>query len=74
MEKAHPSAIQPEAVVACIDAFIQELQALRELAAQGTVSSKDNLPEQLFGALGQGTWDEYDLGADWTSCAKMNSG
>ena len=64
MEKAYPSANVPQAVVNRIDAIIQELQALRELVAQEVASSPDNLTEQLFGALGQGKWDEYDLNLD----------
>ena len=65
METAYPFGDTPEAVVTRIDAIIQELQALRELVAREVSSPTDDLTEQLFGALGQGTWDEYDPDLDW---------
>ena len=53
-------------VIARIDAMIRELQAMRrELATVPQAESKPNLVEDLFGALGHGTWDEYDLNLDW---------
>ncbi|GAB4143973.1 MAG: hypothetical protein Fur0021_00110 [Candidatus Promineifilaceae bacterium] len=50
-----------------IDAIIAELQVLRQqvLTAQPTVPPQTNLVDGLAGALGQGTWDEYDPELDW---------
>lgn len=50
-----------------IDAIIPELLALRrQLTAAVTPSAEPHgLSAALYGALGQGTWDEYDLDLDW---------
>ncbi len=50
-----------------IDAIIAELQVLRQqvLTAQAPVSPPINLVDGLAGALGQGTWDEYEPELDW---------
>ena len=51
-------------IIARVDAAIRELELLRrQLAAP--IKTTRNLTEQLFGALGAGTWDEYDLHLDW---------
>ncbi|MFQ5855320.1 MAG: hypothetical protein ACE5LU_06730 [Anaerolineae bacterium] len=54
-------------VIARIDAIIHELESLRHQLASPTptLTPTTNLTEQLFGALGQGAWDEYDLHLDW---------
>ena len=50
----------PERILRRIDAIIQELQALRQVVLEQKRSSEPGLAAQLYGALGQGTWDEYD--------------
>ncbi len=45
--------------IARIDAAIRELELLRrQLAAP--IKTTRNFTDQLFGALGKGSWDEYD--------------
>ncbi len=58
-----------ETILQRIDAIIRELEELR---CQLTVTSKaaatfekSSLTKELFGSLGHGTWDEYDLDLDW---------
>jgi hypothetical protein len=54
-------------IVARIDAIIRELEALRRqltLPAK-TTPETHSLTEELYGSLGHGTWDEYDLDLDW---------
>lgn len=55
----------PEAIVNQIDAIICELQGLRQTILVQTQPPNGNVTEQLYGALGQGSWDEYDLYLDW---------
>ena len=43
-----------------IDAIIQELQELRQEVLSRGRPAEENLVEQLYGAWGKGTWDEYD--------------
>lgn len=47
--------------------IIRELVELRENVArmQPAPDDKEDLAEQLYGALGQGSWDEYDPDLDW---------
>lgn len=54
-----------EAILERIDTIARELQELRQAVLLQTRAPEENLVEQLFGALGQGTWDEYDLHLDW---------
>lgn len=47
-----------------IDALIRDLQNLRtQLSAQSIPSS--GKAANLFGKLGRGSWQEYDLELDW---------
>ena len=55
----------PENILDRIDAIIQELQELRQAVLTQTRPVEENLAAQLYGALGQGTWDEYDPQLDW---------
>jgi len=57
----------PKVILQRIDAIISELQALRQqvLTIQPHDTPSANLVEELAGALGQGTWDEYDPDLDW---------
>lgn len=55
----------PEVIVKRIDAIIHQLQELRRTILVQTRPPDGNLVERLYGALGQGSWDEYDLHLDW---------
>ena len=48
-----------------IDTIIQELQELRQEVVTRDRPAEKNLTAQLYGAWGQGTWDEYDPHLDW---------
>ena len=49
-------------VIARIDTIIRELEALRrQLATPPKTMVTTSITEELFGAAGQGTRDEYDL-------------
>ena len=55
-----------EIILQRIDAIIRELEALRQSVVAVQISpSSANLAQKLFGALGQGSWTEYDLDLDW---------
>jgi hypothetical protein len=55
----------PEQILDRIDAIIQELQALRQVVLAQTHPAEEDLATQLYGALGQGSWEEYDAQLDW---------
>jgi len=56
---------EPE-IVRRIDAMIRELQLLREMVATRQPEKNEiNLVDELFGALGNGSWAEYDSCLDW---------
>lgn len=66
METAQTTAQTPDFVLARIDAIIRELYELRGLVThERPLSPHLGLSYELYGALGQGTWDEYDLNLDW---------
>jgi hypothetical protein len=48
-----------------IDAIAHELEELRQAILLQIRPPDRNLADQLYGALGQGSWDEYDLNLDW---------
>jgi hypothetical protein len=50
----------PETILKRIDALVCELQELRQAILVQARPPDGNLAEQLYGALGQGSWDEYD--------------
>ena len=54
-----------EQILDRIDAIIQELQELRQVVLTQTRPAEENLVAELYGALGQGAWDEYDPQLDW---------
>jgi len=65
METVRDPRLSSEAVLERIDAILRELLELRQtVAAQGRVA-RGNLAMELFGALGHGTWEEYDPDVDW---------
>ncbi len=47
-----------------IDALIHDLQNLRTQLSAQSVSSSGKVAN-LFGKLGRGSWQEYDLELDW---------
>ncbi|MBN2001832.1 MAG: hypothetical protein JXA21_00635 [Anaerolineae bacterium] len=49
----------PEALLQRIDAIMRELQEMRRLLMSQSRQIDEDLVEQLWGSLGQGTWDEY---------------
>lgn len=55
----------PELVLERLDTIIRELQELRQVVLIRNRPAEENVTAQLYGALGQGTWDEYDLHLDW---------
>lgn len=53
-------------IIARIDTIIRELEALRhQLTAPSKEAPVRGLTNELFGAAGHGTHDEYDLQLDW---------
>ena len=54
-------------IVTQIDAIIPELLALRRRLTAATTPPVESgrLTAALYGALGQGTWEEYDTDLDW---------
>lgn len=61
-----PVVQSPETILRRLDAILRELQDLRDMVAHSPVNATaGNLAQQLYGALGHGTWDEYDPTLDW---------
>ena len=54
-----------EVLLERIEVLAQELAELRQTVLMQTRPADRNLAAQLYGALGQGSWDEYDLDLDW---------
>jgi hypothetical protein len=54
-----------EVLLERIEIIAHELEELRQAVLMQTRPADRNLADQLFGALGQGSWDEYDLDLDW---------
>lgn len=56
-----------EALLQRIDTIIREMMELREKVArmQSVTDTDEDLAQQLYGAVGHGTWDEYDMDLDW---------
>ncbi len=56
----------PEAILQRIETIMQELAELRQmvLLAQSEAPAAGGLAQQLYGALGHGSWEEYDLQLD----------
>ncbi len=53
-------------VIARIDTIIRELEGLRrQLATPPKTTVTTSIAEELFGAAGRGTRDEYDPNLDW---------
>jgi hypothetical protein len=56
---------RPEMILKKIDSILYELQELRRSVLDQARHSDGKMAEELYGALGQGTWDEYDRDLDW---------
>ncbi len=59
----------PQNVLDRLDVIVAELQLLRQTVAvlqeEQQETPKENIVMQLYGALGQGTKDEYDSMLEW---------
>ena len=65
METSQTTVQTPDQVLVRIDTIIHELYELRSLVVRERALPVPGLSYELFGVLGQGTWDEYDLDLDW---------
>lgn len=55
-----------EAILQQIDTIMRELGELRQMVLR--IQSKPttgDLAQQLYGVLGHGSWEEYDMRLDW---------
>lgn len=50
--------LSPQAIVERIDAIMQELQELRQSLVRAEPTSPENIVDELWGSLGQGSPDE----------------
>jgi hypothetical protein len=57
--------IPAEVLLERIEIIAHELEELRRTVLLQTRPAGRDLAHQLYGALGQGSWDEYDLDLDW---------
>ena len=48
-----------------IDTIAHELEELRKAVWMQVQLPDRNLANRLYGALGQGSWEDYDLNLDW---------
>ncbi|MBI5300522.1 MAG: hypothetical protein HY868_00180 [Chloroflexi bacterium] len=48
-----------------IDAMMRELQVMRRELTLPKAKATTSITNELFGALGKGTMDEYDMDLDW---------
>jgi hypothetical protein len=62
---ARTDSLDRDRVVAQIDTLVRELVALRRQLVRPTEPATPSLTQQLYGSLGHGTWDEYDVNLDW---------
>jgi len=63
---AYPVNQSVEAILQRIDTTIRELEGLRKALLRSQAETpENNLAQQLYGALGQGDWEEYDPDLDW---------
>jgi hypothetical protein len=62
----------PETIVKKIDSILYELEEMRQSILEQAQHSDGNLAEELYGVLGQRTWDEYDPDLDWQRFCGMS--
>ncbi len=56
----------PEAILQRIETIMRELAELRQMVLLiQSEPAAGNLAQQLYGALGHGSWEEYDAQLDW---------
>jgi hypothetical protein len=63
--QAAVATLDPEQTIIQIDAIIRQLTTLRHQLLPQVEPATTHVTEQLFGALGRGTWDEYEPNLDW---------
>lgn len=54
-----------EAILRRIETIMRELETLRQTVLAGAAPRGNKPAQQLFGALGTGSWSEYDVNLDW---------
>ncbi len=54
-----------ETLLERIDVIARELEELRRVVLTQVQLPERDLTDQLYGALGQGSWGEYDPNLDW---------
>lgn len=64
MTMMHGVHTSPESLLQRIDAMMRELQEMRRLLLNQAQQPEEGLVEQLWGALGEGNWDEYQENLD----------
>jgi hypothetical protein len=66
-----PTTLDTRQIVGRIDAMMRELETMRrQLTTVPTAAVTSGLTQELFGAAGQGTREEYDLNLDWKRFAE----
>jgi len=65
METVRDTQLPSEGVLERIDAILRELLELRQTVVAHGHAARGNMATDLFGALGHGTWEEYDFDVDW---------
>ena len=64
-EAVKQAEVPAEVLLERIEVIAQELAELRQTVLMQMRPTDRNLAAQLYGVLGQGSWDEYDLDLDW---------
>ncbi len=69
--RVETSVTVPAELIVRLDSLIQEMQDLRrQISFLATVKSESNFVQRLYGAMGQGTREEYDVFADYERFAE----
>ena len=56
----------PEAILQRIETIMRELAELRQMVLHiQSEPAAGDLAQQLYGVLGHGSWEEYDVQLDW---------
>ena len=56
----------PEAILQRIETIMRELAELRQMVLHiQSETVAGDLAQQLYGVLGHGSWEEYDVQLDW---------
>jgi len=70
--KRPAGALEAQQMTRRIDEMISELQTFRRQLNPPIPVAPPNIVDQLFGALGHGTWEEYDLDLEWKRFSEWN--